>query len=210
MPDLSRLRLVQGQGGSTLIELLVAMPIAVALLGVVTQVFVTSSQDQRRLERRGTALAQVNTGLERMTKELRQANWVHFFNSQIVDAEAMVRSTPTGEAVRRHVRFDCSTGACWRYEGPPVANPPAASATWTSSSVVIGPQPGDAQSFMGVVLAQDIFVPKRVDETTGATVVDYLAPHLLHIRLKVRVKGLGKPVELADGVSLRNTTNFNP
>ena len=210
MPDLSRLRLVQGQGGSTLIELLVAMPIAVALLGVVTQVFVTSSQDQRRLERRATALSQANTGLERMTKELRQANWVHFFSSQVVDAEAMVRPNPTSEAVQRHIRFDCSSGACWRYEGPPVAYPPGAAATWTASSIVIGARPDDMDSFMGRVLPHDIFVPKRVDETTGATVVDYLKPDLLHIRLKVGVKGLSKPIELADGVSLRNTTKFNP
>ena len=172
--------------------------------------FVTSSQDQRRLERRGAALGHANTGLERMTKELRQANWVHFFNSQVVDAEAMVRPAPTGKAVQRHIRFDCSSGACWRFEGPPVAYPPSATATWTSSWVVIGARPDDANSFMGRVLSQDIFVPKRVDETTGATVVDYLNPDLLHIRLKVSVKGLAKPIELADGVSLRNTTQFNP
>lgn len=208
MPHLSRLRLIRGQGGSTLIELLVAMPIAVALLGLTTQAFVDGSADQRRLERRGAALKQANIGLERMTKELRQANWVHFFSSQVVDAEAMVRPSKTGEAVPRHIRYDCSTGACWRYEGPRVTFPPGPTAAWTTSSILIGARPGDTADLMGRVLSQDVFVPKRVDAVTGKTVVDYLDPDLLHIRLRVSVRGLQKPLELADGVSLRNTTKF--
>ena len=208
MPHLSRLRLIRGQGGSTLIELLVAMPMAVALLGLVTQTFVDGSADQRRLERRGAALKQANVGLERMTKELRQANWVHFFSSQVVDAEAMVRSSTTAEAVPRHIRYDCSTGACWRYEGPQVSYPPGRAAVWTASSVLIGARPGDTGDLTGRVLSQDVFVPKRVDAVTGRTVVDYLAPDLLHIRLRIGVKGLQKPLELADGVSLRNTTKY--
>src|SRR5688572_25187910 len=149
MPHLSRLRLIRGQGGSTLIELLVAMPVAVALLGLVTQAFVTGSKDQRRLERRTAALHQANTGLERMTRELRQANWVYFTSSQIVDAEAMVRPSPTSEAVQRHVRYDCSSGACWRYEGPAVPFPPTPAAVWNTSTVVVGQRPGDEGGLVG-------------------------------------------------------------
>ena len=208
MPDLSRLRLIRGQGGSTLIELLVAMPMAVAVLGLVSQAFVTSSEDQRRLERRTAALSQANTGLERMTKELRQANWVFFTSSQVVDAEAMVRAGSTSQAVPRHIRYDCSSGACWRFEGPPVSFPPSQTALWDSTSLLIGARPGDTQSSMGRVLGTDVFVPKRVDPATGATSVDYLDPDLLHIRLKVSVKGVDKPLELMDGISLRNSTKF--
>lgn len=208
MPDLGRLRLIRGQGGSSLVELLVAIPLAVAVLGLVLQAFVDGSDDQRALERRGAALKDVNIGLERVTKELRQASWVHFFSSQVVDAEAMVRPGATSEAVRRHVRYDCTSGACWRYEGPAVAYPPSQTAAWTSASLVIGAQPGDTASLLGRVLSQDVFVPKRVDPASGATTVDYLAPDLLHIRLRVAVKGLRKPLEVIDGVSLRNTTKF--
>jgi Tfp pilus assembly protein PilW len=209
MPDLSRLRLIRGQGGSTLIELLVAMPLAVGLLALVTQVFVSGSADQRRLERRTAALSQANTGLERMTRELRQANWVYFTSSQIVDAEAMVRSSPTSQSVVRHVRYDCSTGRCTRYEGPPVPFPPTVASVWEQSAIVIGPKAGDEHASVGKVLSHDIFVPKRVDPTTGDTVVDYLDPDLLHIALKVTVEGLDQPLELADGISLRNSTKFD-
>ena len=208
MPDLSRLRLIRGQGGSTLIELLVAMPMAVALLGLTSQAFVTGSKDQRRLERRTAALNQIHIGLERMTRELRQTNWVYFTSSQIVDAEAMVRSSPTSRAVRRHVRYDCTTGRCIRYEGPPVPFPPSVAAVWDSSAVVIGSEPTDEIAFDGKVLGHNVFVPKRVDPTTGETAVDYLDPDLLHIVLKIKVDGLDAPVEVADGVSFRNSTNF--
>lgn len=209
MPDLSRLRLIRGQGGSTLIELLVAMPLAVGLLALVTQVFVSGSADQRRLERRTAALNQANTGLERMTRELRQANWVYFTSSQIVDAEAMVRASATTDSVVRHVRYDCSTGRCTRYEGPPVPFPPTLAAGWETTTVVIGQQAGDQASFLGKVLPHDVFVPKRVDPITGDTTVDYLDPDLLHIALRVSVKGLDQPIEIADGVSLRNSTKFS-
>lgn len=208
MPDLSRLRLIRGQGGSTLIELLVAMPMAVALLGLVSQALVTGSQDQRRLERRTAALNQAHTGLERMTRELRQANWVYFTSSQVVDAEAMVRSSATSAAVQRHVRYDCSTGHCTRYEGPAVIFPPSVAAVWDSSSLVIGSRPADDLTFDGRVIGHNVFVPKRVDPTTGDTAVDYLDPDLLHITLKIRVDGLNAPIEIADGISLRNSTNF--
>ena len=208
MPHLSRLRLIRGQGGSTLIELLVAIPMAVALLGLVTQAFVTSSKDQRRLERRTAALNQANTGLERMTRELRQANWVYFTSSQMVDAEAMVRATTTSQAVPRHVRYDCTSGTCWRYEGPQVPFPPTPAAAFDRSSVIVGAPPNDAGSYLGRVLGHDIFVPKRVNPSTGETIVDYLEPTLLHIRMKIAVQGLEKPLELADGISLRNTTKF--
>lgn len=208
MPHLSRVRLIRGQGGSTLIELLVAMPMAVALLGLVTQVFVTGTSDQRRLERRAAALAHANTGLERMTRELRQANWVFFTSSQVVEAEAMVRASAVTPAVRRHIRYDCSSGRCWRLEGPAVAFPPPRDATFETSRIVIGAAEGDETSSVGRVLANDVFAPKRVDPATGRTVVDYLRPDLLHIALRVSVKGMDHPVELADGVSLRNATKF--
>lgn len=210
MPDLSRLRLVQGQGGSTLIELLVAMPLAVALLGLVTQAFVTGSTDQRDLERRTAVLADANTGLERMTREVRQARWVYFRSSQVVDMEAMVRATTTAQAVPRHVRYDCSSGACVRHEGSQIAFPPPQERVWSSSTVMLGTPAGDASGASARVLGTDVFVPRRVDPATGATTVDYLRPDLLHIRLKVGVPGLARPLELADGVSLRNATNFAP
>jgi type II secretory pathway pseudopilin PulG len=208
MPDLSRLRLIRGQGGSTLIELLVVMPMAIMLLGLVTQAFVSGSEDQRRLESRTAALNQAQTGLERMTRELRQANWVFFTSSQVVDADVMVRVTAGSRAVARHVRYDCNTGACYRYEGPAVAFPPPPTAAFNRTSLVLGSRIDDPHSFAGRVIGHDVFYPKRVDPSTGASTADYLDPDLLYVRLRIAVNGLEKPLELADGISLRNRTRF--
>ena len=143
-----------------------------------------------------------------MTRELRQANWLFFTSSQIVDAETMVRNSTTSEAVQRHVRYDCSNGHCIRLEGPPVPFPPSFASIWHSSALVIGSTPSDRLHFDGKVIGHDVFVPKRVNPATGDTEVDYLDPDLLHIRLRLRVDGLSVPLEVADGVSLRNSTNF--
>jgi type II secretory pathway pseudopilin PulG len=208
MPDLSRLRLIRGQGGSTLIELLVAMPVAIMLLGLITQAFVTGSEDQRRLERRTAALNQAQHGLERMTRELRQANWVYFTSSQVVDADVMVRPDPSSRAVQRHVRYDCTAGACWRYEGPAVPFPPTSASAFSRSTMVLGSPAEDPDSYTGRVFGLDIFQPRRVDPQTGLSSTNYVDPDMLYIRLRIAVKGLDKPIELADGVSLRNRTRF--
>src|SRR5215210_4614037 len=105
MPYLRLRRLVQGQGGSTLIELLVAMPIAIVLLGLVVQSLGTAGRDQQDIERRTEALTNGNLGLERMTRELPQADWVYFRSSSVVDLSGPVRATPTSTSVKRLVRY---------------------------------------------------------------------------------------------------------
>src|SRR4051794_9666207 len=112
MPDHRLRRLVQGQGGSTLIEMLVAMPLAVLLMGVVIQGLGTASIRQQDVERRTEAAQQAQTGLERMTRELRSAGWVYFSSSSVIDMDALVRPSSTGTSAHRHVRYDCSGGTC--------------------------------------------------------------------------------------------------
>src|SRR4051812_6298695 len=104
MPDHRPRRLIQGQGGSTLIELLVAMPFAVLLMGVVFQCLVTTFHRQGEIERRTETVEQAQTGLERMTRELRQAGWLYFSSSSVVDLDALVRTGSAGASVHRHVR----------------------------------------------------------------------------------------------------------
>jgi hypothetical protein len=134
---------------------------------------------------------------------------VYFTSSQVVDAEVMVRQDPTSSAVKRHVRFECNTGACWRYEGPAVPFPPPAVSAIDYSTIMLGSRPGDPDG-VGQVIGHDVFLPKKVSTTTGDTSVDYLDPDMLYIRLRLAVKGLNQPLEIADGVSLRNTTRFAP
>src|SRR3954454_3208193 len=125
-------RLIQGQGGSTLIELLVAMPIAILLLAVVVQDLGVAGRKQRDMERRTVALSQGQIGLERMTRELRQANWVYVRSSSTIDVDVMVRSGPTATSVHKLVRYDCSGVGCIRYEGIATAYPPPATPSFAT------------------------------------------------------------------------------
>ncbi len=179
------------------------MPMAVALLGLISQAFVTGATETRRIESRTEGLTRAQTGLDQLTRELRHANWVHFFTSQIIDADVPVRSAGGGSQ-SRHVRYDCSAGRCWRYEGPQVAFPPPWNSTFEKQRVLIGSEEWDARRQYGLLRAADVFFPRRIDPATGATQTDYLTPNYVTIRLRVDAKWLEKPIELADGVALRN------
>jgi hypothetical protein len=205
MPSLGRMRsLVQGQGGSTLIELLVAMPIGVLLLLVSMAAFENAGRSQRDVEQRSHAVMEATQAMERMTRELRQASWVFFRSSQILEADTVVRVN--GTAVRRYVRYECTGrgrdrlghdigGTCERFQGDPVAYPPPVGAPATSTGILI-------QGFEGL----DVFHPQSVDASTGKTYADFSDPALVTIRLRMR-GGVGaerRVVEIRDGVALRN------
>lgn len=200
--------MVQGQGGSTLIELLVAMPIAIVLLGLVVQSLGRASTDQRDLERRSEALSNGQIALDRMTSEIRGADWLYFRSSSVVDMDTHVRATPTSRSVLRLVRYDCSGDVCIRYEGTPTTYPPPAAPTFASSRTVIGSSAADVGGRNGQITAHDIFSPTRIDATTGAKTLDYLNPDYLSVRLSLKLANRRDPMVLEDGVSLRNLTSY--
>jgi Tfp pilus assembly protein PilW len=202
--------LVRGEEGSTLIELVVAMPIAVVLIGVIVATLGSAGRSQQDVERRSEALSQGQIGLERMTRELRQAQWVLFRSSSVVDLQVPVRAAGATTSTSRLVRYDCSGAACVRSEGPATAYPPPAAPAFTSAAIVVGAAEGDPASRAGRVAGQDVFFPQRVD-AEGNAVSDYLDPTLLEIKLRLDVSGRSGPIRrilLVDGVALRNRSTF--
>lgn len=188
------------------------MPIAIVLLGLVVQSLGRAGIDQQDIERRTETLTDAQLGLERMTREVRQATWLRFQSSSVVDLNVRVRSGAAADGAFRLVRYDCSGEVCMRHEGPPVAYPPPASPSFTNSVVAIGaPVEGNGLR-RGQIVGHDVFRPTRLDPATGATQVDYITPDFLLIRLRLKVERLhgGKPpqVTLEDGISLRNRTGF--
>lgn len=185
--------------GFTLVELLLAMTMSLvaagaglSLLGLVGQRNLENTRHSERV--RG---AQIE--LERITRELRQATWVQFRSSAVVDAEVPVRSGPTASATRRLVRYDCSQGTtCERLEGDATAFPPPASPTFSSSRVALtGLQPGSV-----------VFVPQAVDPVSGEVRTVYVNPTTLSVTVRITVAGWDRPVRLDDTVTLRNATSF--
>lgn len=200
--------MIQGQGGSTLIELLVAMPIALVLLGLVVQALGNAGRQQRDIERRTATLTSAQLGLERMTRELRQAQWVYFRSSSRIDLLVNVRAAPTAAGAPKLVRYDCSGDTCDRSEGGPTSFPPPAAPVFTKTATVLGTLAPEVGGVNGQVTGHDVFFPSRVDARTGALTSDFANPDYLLIRLRLIAKDRGEYVELSDGVSLRNRTTF--
>jgi Tfp pilus assembly protein PilW len=201
MPSARVKRLIQGQGGSTLVELVVAMPIALLAIGLSVQFFASAHRGYREVQARATAQASAQVWLERMTRELRQADWVYFRNSQVVDMLAPVRVAGASTSQPRLVRFTCGAGSCTRSEGPATAFPPPAAAALVQTTVMLS----------GVANA-DFFHPQSIDPDTGLATADFLDPDSVILRAHLKVAGDAHrdpyEFELHDGVSLRNRTRF--
>jgi type II secretory pathway pseudopilin PulG len=200
--------MVQGQGGSSLIELLVAMPIAVVLLGLIVSALGQAGLDQQDVERRTEALNGAQLGLEEMTRELRQATWVYFRSSSVVDLNVRVRPTPSAEGTFRLVRWDCSGDTCVRSEGAPTPYPPPSAPAFATARDAIGEAPSVGER-QGQVIGHDVFTPTEVNPDTGVVSTNFVTPDAVQVRLRIAVKRHEDGVvELNDGVSLRNRTTF--
>jgi hypothetical protein len=166
------------RGDITLLELLVAAPMALILLVATLNIHVASSREQQRGDSRAHALVEERGGLERMTRELRQATSITPVSSTIADAELWLRPPDGGEAVKRRVRYDCSRQTCERSEG-------AAGGSLGQPAVIVPD-----------VLNADVFDYQP----------DLVNPDYLTITIEVRVAGATNPISLHDGVALRNLT----
>jgi type II secretory pathway component PulJ len=207
MPSVRKQRLIQGQGGSSLIELVIAMPIAMVALLVTLNMFGSAGRGYQRVEDRAKAVTEAHIAAERMTRELRQADWVYFRSSQLVDFQARVRSADGSATQLKLVRYDCRGETCRRSVGAPVAYPPPVAPVVRQTAVLAD----------GLV-NQDVFHPQRIDPNTGLSSVDFLNPESVLVRMKIAPRhdheryggwSFENPVEIWDGVSLRNNTRFS-
>jgi type II secretory pathway pseudopilin PulG len=174
-------RLVREERGMlSLTELLVAIPMMLAVFGATLYLYSISVHSQQRTERRTQALVHQKNGLERMSRELRTAVAVHYETSEIVNAQLARGSN--------WVRYDCSSGQCSRYQG-------ATEGSWTSGPVPVikGVQYADFQ-----LLA---------DSPPAGLQPNYVSPSYIVITLKVTVAGAKSPIVLNDGFNLRNLTS---
>jgi hypothetical protein len=167
------------RGEITLTELLVAAPMALILLTATLTLHLASGREQERTDNRAQSLIQQRGGLERMTRELRQASSITPTSSVVVDAVAWLRPADGGQAVQRQVRYDCSGQACKRLEGP------------------LGGNLGAPVVVVSDVLNADVFDFQP----------DLVNPTYVTITLEVNVESATNPISLHDGVALRNLVN---
>jgi hypothetical protein len=168
------------RGILSLAELLVAIPIMLAVFGATVYLYGISVHSQQRTEKRTQALVHQKNGMERMSRELRTAIAVHYETSEIINAQ-LARTN-------LWVRYDCSAGQCSRYEG-------TTEGSWTSGPVAV---------IRGVEYADFQLL---ADSPPSGLQPNYVSPSYVVITLKVTVAGSSSPVVLNDGFNLRNLTS---
>src|SRR3954447_6392527 len=109
---------LRSERGVGLVELLVVVPMMVVALMGIYVLYNAGTKGQRQNHARVSALLRQQNGLERMTREMRQAISLTPVSSQVLDAETYVRPVDGSASVERHVRYECLSGACVRSEGP--------------------------------------------------------------------------------------------
>jgi type II secretory pathway component PulJ len=169
-----RLRCERGVG---LIELLTVLPmLAVVLLGIYA-LYNVGAKSQQETNNRVRGLIQQQNGMERISREMRQATSITPVSSQILDGVTWVRPAAGTASVQRRVRYDCSTGTCNRWEGP------------SGGALDTGPVP-----VITNVLNADVFSlePNSFDPTYVVT------------RVETRITGANNPITLDGGFALRN------
>lgn len=172
--------LLQERGALTLTELLVAIPLMLAVFGATLALYNISVKSQARNESRVRSLIDQKNGLEKMSRELRTSISLKYQTSEIVDAQLARNS--------RWVRYDCSGTQCRRSEGPNQG-------VFEGNTLVVidGVQYADFQ-----LLA---------NAPPAGLQPNYVSPTYVVITLKVTVKGANNPIVLNDGFNLRNLTS---
>jgi len=190
---------LRNQRGFTLVELLLAMTMSLVAAGAGLTFLGIAGQRNAANQRHADAVQEAQVSLERMTRELRQANWVRFRSSAVVDADVPVRPGPNITATRRLVRYDCSQGTrCVRLEGDPTSYPPPSYPVFTS----------ERRALEQLVPGSVVFVPQAVDPVTGDVATAYVNPTTIAVTARIMVRDWDRPVQLDDTVTLRNATSF--
>jgi hypothetical protein len=136
-----------------------------------------SAEGQSRTNDRVTSMQRQQNGLERLTREMRQAVSFTPVSAQVLDAETYVQPSSGGPSVQRRVRYECLSGSCLRYEGP------------SGGSLTSGPE----TVIPGVVNADVFFFEP-----------DNVKPNFVSVKLEIRVKNASNPLTLDGGFALRN------
>lgn len=201
------LRRLDSEGGFTLIELMVTVVLTMVIFLAASGFWVIADDNQRDTGDRVETLAEQRIALERMTRELRQAQDVSVANAgTTVDLGIPVPQASPSPPLLKPIRYDCSQlSECRRYEGPA-----GGALDLTTTNAVATGVLTDAATPEIAGDVPPIFSLQRLDATTPATSYDYLGIDLRlelpdPIRAPVRER---QPIALTDGVHLRNPTDF--
>lgn len=187
------------EDGSTLIELLVAAVMMISVMGALMGLNRVAFKEQARVEGGVRGLMGQKNGLERMTRELRQANLIctvsptcaPFTNASTIEFERCSSGGASG-CTKSWVRYNCS-GA------PAQTVPPNLTSRACLRSEAASP---------GLLGQNQRAVVRNVSTTQGG-VFSLIGTNYVTISLKVVAKGQKNPISLEDGVRTRNVNNVD-
>jgi type II secretory pathway pseudopilin PulG len=124
----ARLRAIRGDGGYTLVELLVASAMGVVVMGAAVSLLISGVRDQPRISGQSQNITTARFVLERMTHELRNGVSVKKATASEVSFEGYVRHSTCGgsgvltseaPAIKCEITYTCTTTSCSRSESSP-------------------------------------------------------------------------------------------
>lgn len=185
---IARLRKQSGEGGYTLVELLVASAMGVVVMGAVASLVISTVRQQPKISEESQNVSSARWMLERFTHELRNGIAVKEGTASKISFEGYVRRSTCGgstnlpaasEAIRCRITWECSTTACTRRESNPE----------TTTGVA-------REVFSGLSSSQVFtFVPSVADATYVKATLRFPDP-----------TNSSSPLVISSGASLRNAT----
>jgi competence protein ComGC len=169
-------RFLISERGFGLVELLVVIPMMTVVLLGIYALYNVGAKSQQTSNSRVETLLRGQNGLERMTREMRQAVSFTPVSSQVLDAVTYVRPAGGGASEQRHVRYECQDGACTRFEGP----------------------------VDGSLGAGEVVIPNVQNPDVFFFSPDSVNPTYVSVKLEVKTQGATNPIVLDGGFALRN------
>jgi len=185
---ISRLRRQSGEGGFTLVELLVASAMGVVVMSAVASLVISTVRQQPKISKETQNVSSARWMLERLTHELRNGIAVKEGTASKISFEGYVRHSVCGgatllptssPAIKCRITYECSTSACTRKETVP------ASTTGLAKTVFTGLASNQIFTYVpSVANATYVKATLRLPDPTSA----------------------GSPLVISSGASLRNAT----
>jgi prepilin-type N-terminal cleavage/methylation domain-containing protein len=185
---IARLRRQSGEGGFTLVELLVASAMGVVVMSAVASLVISTVRQQPKISKETQNVSSARWMLERITHELRNGIAVKEGTASKISFEGYVRHStcggstllgPASPAIKCRITYECSTTACSRKETNPETT------TGLARSVFTG------------LTSNQIFtyVPSAANATYVKVTLQLPDP-----------TSAGSPLVISSGASLRNAT----
>jgi len=118
----------RGDGGFTLVELLVAASMGVVVMGAVASLMISAVRDQPKISKEAQNITTARWVLARLTHEIRNGVAVKEATASKVSFEGYVRHktcggsgvlAKTSPAIKCRITYECTTTACSRKESAP-------------------------------------------------------------------------------------------